>query len=147
MLHRRVQVLLLRSTTAQARLYSAPTVSTVTVGDVLAAREKVFSNLDSAAQGELHPHFEQWQSIRHDAPVHSAVNLMVQRNIGSLIVTQEDQGVVGIVTERDILVKGKETAEHEELAVKDIMSKRILCIDPSTTIMAYATTQRTRAYC
>ncbi|RLO04387.1 hypothetical protein DYB28_001247, partial [Aphanomyces astaci] len=50
---------------------------------------------------------------------------MVQRNIGSLIVTQENQGVVGIVTERDILVKGKETAEHEELAVKDIMSKRI----------------------
>ncbi|RHY84978.1 hypothetical protein DYB37_006279 [Aphanomyces astaci] len=53
---------------------------------------------------------------------------MVQRNIGSLIVTQENQGVVGIVTERDILVKGKETAEHEELAVKDIMSKRILAL-------------------
>ncbi|ETW04210.1 hypothetical protein H310_04552 [Aphanomyces invadans] len=135
MLHRRFPVLLLRSATA--RLYSAPTVSTVTVGDVLAAREKVFSNLDSAAHGELHPHFEQWQAIRHDAPIHSAVNLMVQRNVGSLIVTQEGQGVVGIVTERDILVKGKETAsEGQEMTVKDIMSKRILCIDPSTTIMA-----------
>ncbi|CAK4171267.1 unnamed protein product [Aphanomyces euteiches] len=136
----------------QARFYSAPTISNVTVGDILSEREKVFTTLDAASQGELHPHFEQWQSIRHDASVHNAVSLMVQRNIGSLIVTQGDgellefcglnldvlvegQGVVGIVTERDVLNKVTTDEDHENLAVKDIMSKHILCVDPSTTIM------------
>ncbi|KAF0685163.1 Aste57867_22865 [Aphanomyces stellatus] len=120
---------------ATMRFYSAPTVSNVTVGDILAQREKVFSNLDEVTQGELHPHFEQWQSIRHDASVHTAVSLMVQRNIGSLIVTQEEQGVVGIVTERDVLNKVSTREEHDALAVKDIMSNHILCVEPSTTLM------------
>ncbi|EQC29895.1 hypothetical protein SDRG_12439 [Saprolegnia diclina VS20] len=120
-----------------------PTPTTLTIGDVLAEREKVFANLDTASAGEIHPHFDRWQSIQHDAPVHSAVDLMVQRNIGSLIVTQEGHGIVGIVTERDVMKKMAPHDDDEKSAshiVQDIMSNHILCIDPSTTVMeAFAT--------
>ncbi|OQR94699.1 hypothetical protein ACHHYP_00981 [Achlya hypogyna] len=120
---------------------AATPATSLTIGDVLAEREKVFANLDSASAGEIHPHFDRWQSIQHDAPVHSAVDLMVQRNIGSLIVTQEGHGIVGIVTERDVMKKmATNDEEGNSTSVKDIMSNHILCIDPSTTVMeAFAT--------
>ncbi|KDO22749.1 hypothetical protein SPRG_21098 [Saprolegnia parasitica CBS 223.65] len=136
-------LMLLRRHGLRARRFcsAAPTPTTLTIGDVLAEREKVFANLDSASAGEIHPYFDRWQSIQHDAPVHSAVDLMVQRNIGSLIVTQEGHGIVGIVTERDVMKKmAPHDDDDESHIVQDIMSNHILCIDPSTTVMeAFAT--------
>lgn len=71
--------------------------------------------------------------------MHDAVALMVERNIGSLIVTEESAGVVGIVTERDVLTKLSPRSVHsEEKLVRDIMSSHIMCIHPSTTVIECA---------
>jgi CBS domain-containing protein len=68
--------------------------------------------------------------------VHDAVALMVERDIGSLIVTEENEGIVGIVTERDVLTKlSPRTAHSAEKLVRDIMSSHIMCIHPSTAVI------------
>ncbi|OQS06540.1 hypothetical protein THRCLA_01421 [Thraustotheca clavata] len=53
----------------------------------------------------------------------------------------EGHGIVGIVTERDVMKKAANLQnEEDKTIVKDIMSNHILCIDPSTTVMeAFAT--------
>jgi CBS-domain-containing membrane protein len=61
---------------------------------------------------------------------------MVKSNMGSLIVTEEQQGIVGIVTERDIMKKtSPRDILEKEYSVKDIMSSHIMCIHPTTTVM------------
>ncbi|KAJ8542591.1 hypothetical protein ON010_g12223 [Phytophthora cinnamomi] len=61
---------------------------------------------------------------------------MVERNIGSLIVTEAQEGIVGIVTERDILKKtSPRTVLGEEKFVHDVMSSHIMCIHPTTTVI------------
>jgi CBS-domain-containing membrane protein len=56
--------------------------------------------------------------------------------MGSLIVTEEQQGIVGIVTERDIMKKtSPRDILEKEYSVKDIMSSHIMCIHPTTTVM------------
>lgn len=68
--------------------------------------------------------------------MHDAVLTMVERNIGSLIVTEAKEGIVGIVTERDILKKiSPRTVLSEEKFVHDVMSSHIMCIHPSTTVI------------
>lgn len=68
--------------------------------------------------------------------MHDAVLTMVERNIGSLIVTEAKEGIVGIVTERDILKKiSPRTVLNEEKFVHDVMSSHIMCIHPSTTVI------------
>lgn len=63
---------------------------------------------------------------------------MVERDIGSLIVTEESAGIVGIVTERDVLTKlSPRTAHSAEKLVRDIMSSHIMCIHPSTAVIEY----------
>ena len=70
--------------------------------------------------------------------VHDAVLTMTQRNIGSLIVTEATEGIVGIVTERDIIKKiSPKTVLQDEKYVRDIMSSHIMCIHPSTTVIEY----------
>lgn len=45
-------------------------------------------------------------------------------------------GIVGIVTERDILKKiSPRTVLSEEKFVHDVMSSHIMCIHPSTTVI------------
>jgi CBS domain-containing protein len=68
--------------------------------------------------------------------VHDAVLTMVEHNIGSLIVTEAKEGIVGIVTERDILKKiSPRTVLSEEKFVHDVMSSHIMCIHPTTTVI------------
>ena len=70
--------------------------------------------------------------------VHDAVLTMGERNIGSLIVTEAKEGIVGIVTERDILKKVSPRTElRTEMMVRDVMSSHIMCIHPSTTVIEY----------
>ncbi len=79
--------------------------------------------------------------------VYYAIALMVENNIGSLVVT--DNGVVaGIITERDYLkqvtLKGKSSRTTR---VEDIMSTDLVFVEPDTSIeeaMAIMTEKRFR---
>ncbi|CEG43071.1 inosine-5-monophosphate dehydrogenase [Plasmopara halstedii] len=102
----------------------------LTVADVLNAREK------ELALNKTLFDFEEWESIAGTETVHDAVLAMVGRNTGSLIVTEAHEGIVGIITERDILKKiSPRTVMTEEKHVRDVMSSHIMCIHPSTTVI------------
>jgi CBS domain-containing protein len=69
-------------------------------------------------------------SIDLEASVKDATNMMVQNEIGSLVVT-EKRKPVGIITERDLLSRVLATGKNAEATmVKAIMSKPLICGNP-----------------
>jgi CBS domain-containing protein len=82
-----------------------------------------------------------------DASVFDAVKLMVEANVGSLLVTENDE-ITGIVTERDYLRRVTlEGRSDKEIAVREIMSSPLVVVTPQTTIdecMAIMTDRRIR---
>jgi len=81
------------------------------------------------------------------ASVFEAVQLMVEMNIGSLLVTEGGE-ISGIVTERDYLRRVTlEGRAERETAVREIMSSPLIVASPQTTIdecMALMTDRRIR---
>ncbi len=73
-------------------------------------------------------------SIPADRPVSEAIKLMAEKEIGALIVL-EDERPVGLVSERDyarkVILKGKSSQGTQ---VRDIMSTKILYVHPETTV-------------
>ena len=85
--------------------------------------------------------------IDASATVFDAIKKIVEQNVGSILVTREDD-VVGIMTERDYLRKiaifGR--TSHDTL-VGEIMSSPLMYVTPETTIeeaMAIMTDRRIR---
>ena len=73
-------------------------------------------------------------SISPDATVFDAIQLMADKNIGALLVTEKDK-VVGILSERDytrkVVLKGKSS---KQTAVKEILSGDIIHVTPNHTV-------------
>ena len=73
-------------------------------------------------------------TIAPDATVLAAIELMAEKNIGSLMVMENDK-LVGVITERDyarkVILAGKSSSTT---LVKEIMKQRLLVIQNSTTI-------------
>ena len=75
-----------------------------------------------------------------------AVQLMVENNVGSLLVTERGE-VVGIVTERDYLRRVTLEGRTEEAPVREIMSSPLVVATAETTVdecMAMMTDRRIR---
>ena len=85
--------------------------------------------------------------IDADASVFEAVERMVEKNVGSLLVTEAGE-ITGIVTERDYLRRVTlEGREERETPVREIMSSPLIVVTPDTTIdecMALMTDRRIR---
>ena len=84
--------------------------------------------------------------IDGDSSVLEAVQLMVEKNVGSLLVTERGD-VVGIVTERDYLRRVTLQGRTEEAPVKEIMSAPLVVATLETTVdecMAMMTDRRIR---
>jgi len=86
-------------------------------------------------------------TIDPGASVFSALELMADKNIGSLLVVKDDK-LVGIVSERDyarkVILLGKSS---HDTPVKEIMSERVVCVKPDNTVgecMALMTDKRVR---
>ena len=86
-------------------------------------------------------------SIRPDAKVFEALQLMAQKDVGALLV-MDGSRVVGIMSERDyarkVILQGKSS---QDLAVRDIMTADVVKVDPSGTVeecMALMTQRRIR---
>jgi CBS domain-containing protein len=75
-------------------------------------------------------------SVTPDAIVIEALTLMAERNIGAILVLDKSGEIAGILSERDfarkIIVKGRAC---ETSKVKDIMTSKIICAEPSTTLV------------
>ncbi|HQW44808.1 MAG: CBS domain-containing protein [Chitinophagaceae bacterium] len=73
-------------------------------------------------------------SIRPDITVFKALEIMLEKNVSSLVV-MEDEKLIGIFTERDyarkVTLKGKTS---KETPVGDIMSGNVITVSPDSTI-------------
>jgi CBS domain-containing protein len=73
-------------------------------------------------------------SISPDALVFEALRLMAEKNVGALLVT-EDEKIVGIISERDyarkIILKGKRSANT---LVREIMTHRVISVTADQSI-------------
>src|SRR5208283_4140544 len=73
-------------------------------------------------------------TISPDATVFEAIQLMADKNIGALLVTEHDK-LVGIISERDysrkVMLKGKAS---KTTAVKEILSSHVIHVSPSHTV-------------
>ncbi len=73
-------------------------------------------------------------SIGPEAMVFDAIQLMADKNIGALLVTEGDK-LVGILTERDytrkVALKGKSS---KQTAVREILSGQVIHVNPHHTV-------------
>lgn len=86
-------------------------------------------------------------SVRPDATVYEALQLMAEKEIGALLVV-EGERPVGIFTERDyarqVILKGKAS---KDTPVRDVMTARVAFVRPEQTVedcMALMTDKRVR---
>ena len=86
-------------------------------------------------------------TISPDSTVYEALQLLAEKDIGALIVTEGDQ-VVGIFSERDYARKViLDERSSRDTTVREIMSKRVLHVTPEHTMdecMALMTVKRFR---
>jgi CBS domain-containing protein len=86
-------------------------------------------------------------TIGPDASVLDALKLMAEKNIGALLVVENDK-LVGILSERDyarkVILQGKSS---HDTPVKEIMTAGAVCVQPGNTVeecMALMTDRRVR---
>lgn len=73
--------------------------------------------------------------IEQSATVFDAARLMNDHRIGALVVTEGGDGVVGIITERDVLDRVvAEGRRPEETRVEDVMTRDVIVCTPNTTV-------------
>jgi CBS domain-containing protein len=73
-------------------------------------------------------------TIGPDETVFEALRLMAEKQVGALLVTQNDQ-LIGIISERDyarkVILQGKTS---RDTLVREIMSEKVITIHPSQTV-------------
>ncbi len=86
-------------------------------------------------------------TIGPDVRVFDALRLMAEKDIGALLVIENDQ-LAGILSERDyarkVILQGKSS---QDTPVREIMTERVVCVQPKNTVeecMALMTDKRIR---
>lgn len=87
-------------------------------------------------------------AVTPEASVFECLEVLASRDIGAVLVMDEDGGLVGIFSERDyarqVILKGKQS---RELFVREVMSGDVVGIEPRRTVdecMAIMTERRIR---
>ncbi|MBN1984352.1 MAG: CBS domain-containing protein [Chitinivibrionales bacterium] len=79
-------------------------------------------------------------TISPEKTVHEAANALVEKNIGSLVVKDAGDTVVGIITERDILRQCSTNVDSlKKTKIKDVMTKKLLIATPDDQVESVKT--------
>ena len=74
-------------------------------------------------------------SVGMSEPVSSAARILRQQNVGSLPVCGDDGRLVGIVTDRDIVLRCVAAGgSADEMAVGDVMTHNLITVSPFDTV-------------
>jgi CBS domain-containing protein len=89
-------------------------------------------------------------TIRPGKTIGAAVNELISRNIGALVVTEDGEGVNGIISERDIVhALADHGADLLSCSVGEVMTRPVITCDPSDSVeklMAEMTNRRIRHF-
>jgi CBS domain-containing protein len=89
-------------------------------------------------------------TIGPDATVGAAVDELISRNIGALVVSEDGKSADGIISERDIVhALAERGADLLSLKVAQVMTRRVVTCDPADSIeklMAEMTNRRIRHF-
>jgi CBS domain-containing protein len=70
-------------------------------------------------------------TIGADETINQVVSILVEKNIGSLLVLDEKGGIAGIITERDVLQQCDKCSDSfKNLKVKEVMTKQLIVASP-----------------
>lgn len=68
--------------------------------------------------------------VRPDDPIENAIKIMRGENVGIVPVCDVQKHVLGVITDRDILIRGHAvSAAFSALSVQDLMSPQVFCAD------------------
>ena len=74
-------------------------------------------------------------TISPSAPLSKAAYMMMNEDIGALVVTDGESKPVGIITDRDLVVSVMaEGISPDEVTVEDVMTKDLITVDEHTDI-------------
>lgn len=117
--------------------------STATIEYDLTAQEDAMRTLSDVLSSKGTEVF----SIRPTDNVHEAVRVMSERGVGALVVVTEE-GVAGILSERDVARKITLTGKRaEQTPASEIMTEHVTCVTPDLNIneaMQIMTEERVR---
>lgn len=77
-------------------------------------------------------------SLKPKDTLKDAAKLMYEHNIGIVPIVDNENYPVGVVTDRDIVIRGIAQNHHEKKHLEDIMSTNLITVNPNDKI-AYAT--------
>jgi len=77
-------------------------------------------------------------TISPEARVEEAVAVLLEENIGSLVVTDEDDQLAGIITSNDFLTVVSEVDADDSATVAEFMTDRVVTISPDESIQTAA---------
>ncbi len=74
-------------------------------------------------------------TVRPDEMVLEAVRIMADKNVGALVVEDEEGDIVGMVSERDytrkVVLRGRSS---RQTSVREIMTTGVITVEPSCTV-------------
>jgi CBS domain-containing protein len=74
-------------------------------------------------------------TIEENAPANRVANLMEKHDLGCVIVTSNDGKPIGIITERDLVLRVlAKNAKPDTLEAKEVMTSPLITIEPDATI-------------
>lgn len=85
-------------------------------------------------------------TVRRDAILRDAVKLMRDRQIGDVLVTDEDGSLCGIITDRDVVVRADaEARDLDATRVEDICTRDLTQVSPDAPVDEAIKLMRERA--
>ena len=77
-------------------------------------------------------------TVTPDTHVEEAVNILIEQNIGSLVVLDEDDQIAGVITSNDFLNVVSDGENIPDATVADFMTDEVITIDPEDSIQTAA---------
>ena len=77
------------------------------------------------------------KAVAADATAQEAAGFMLSANTGSIPVT-ENERVIGMITDRDIAVRGVAEGKGPDCSVRDLMSENVVCARDTDDVLAVA---------